>query len=132
MYIGTTREQSKIVGMILMGFGFFLATPPGFIPDDFLDFFIAGYIVKFTGMPLVTALVLTYTVVAWGLIFLGALIYPYNTTSLMNGKLNYFKAVLKKIMTDPWVFFLTITMIVILYYVYSDMMKPLIMAGGAV
>lgn len=124
MYTPFPRQVNKIIGASLMVFGFFLATPPGMItPDDFLNIFLAGIVMSVTGFSKITALVLTYTVIAWGLIIIGALIYPYNTRRLLNGKWNMFRKYMKKTFTDPRWFLLFLVSIAIIWWiftVYSD------------
>jgi len=109
--------------MSLMVFGFFLATPPGIItPDDFLNIFLAHKVlVPLLGVSFPLALFLTYTVVAWGLIFIGASIYPYNTKRLITGKLNLFKAAVLRILHNPILLLISIGFFVLifkLYYMY--------------
>ncbi len=112
-----------------MAFGFFLATPPGMItPDDFLNIFLAHKVlVPLLGISFPFALFLTYTVIAWGLIFIGASIYPYNTKRLLTGKLNLFKAAILRILHNPLLLLISIAFFVVIFKLYY---RYIIIKGG--
>lgn len=102
MYLPLNREHSKWLGLSIMLLGFFLSTPPGFIsPDDFLNVILAGFLVSWLHVSTLTALILTYTVIAWGLIILGAMIYPYNTKRLVEGKFHKLTRFGHRIVSSP-------------------------------
>jgi hypothetical protein len=104
---GLGRAKSRIIGLVLMGLGFFLATPPGFIPDDFLDVIIGDLVSRLLGIPLHIGILLTYTVIAYLIFLLGAMIYPYNTMRLLNGFKGRLIALVRRCFTD-WRYFLAL------------------------
>jgi len=131
--LGLSRKWSRLIGLALMGFGFFLATPPGFIPDDFLDVIIATHLSDFLNISFKLSLLLTYTIVAWSLIYIGALIYPYNTTRLLNGKFNKLKQLLVKCFTRPIYFIgLIVGILLMLWFAnwYQGYLLTELTAGG--
>lgn len=116
--LGLGRKMSKWIGMIVIGFGFLLATPPGMIlPDDFLNIIIAGFLTKIFLISMPFALLLTYTAVAWTIILLGASIYPYNTIRLLHGIFGRFIKCFKLIISSPIHFVLFVISLIIIYYI---------------
>ena len=88
------RSPKRKLAILIIGLGILLASPPFiniFIIDDFFNFFIAGFISSKTGISMLNSLIFSYTILAYGLIFLGFYIYPYNTERLMNGFFNKIK-----------------------------------------
>ena len=132
MYTPFPRKVNRWLGMILMGLGFFMATPPGFIPDDFINVFAAGLLHRFLGVSMEIGLVMAYTIVAWGLIFLGALIYPYNTTRLLNGRYHALKNILYKTFTKPTWFLGFLIGLVIVWYMFTAYSEYILTAGGLI
>jgi len=111
VYTPFSESINKMLGIVLMTAGFFMATPPGFIPDDFIDMIIADWLVT-SNFPVLGqyglgwAIFFTYTIIAWGFIYAGALVYPRNTKALVNGKYNLFKQCVYKIFSSPVYMFL--------------------------
>jgi uncharacterized membrane protein len=101
-----------------MLFGFLLATPPGFIPDDWIDVIVATHLSGLLNIGFALSLLLTYTVVAWSIIIIGASIYPYNTVRLLNGKLNQLKSLIAKCFTQP-VYFAGLVIGLLLMYWFA-------------
>lgn len=101
-WMGLTRDQSKFIALLFIFTGFFFADPPfSVLPTDILNILLAGGISSQFGISLELALLLTYTVIAWGLIFIGIWIYPYNSARLLNGYINKFKSLIKIAFRKP-------------------------------
>lgn len=132
MYTPFSKRVNKLLGSTLMVIGFFIATPPGFIPDDFIDVFIAGLLHEVFGVSMMLGLVLAYTVVAWGVLILGALIYPYNTKRLLNGKKNALFAILKKTFTKPVWFMGFLVGLVIVWWMFTTYSNFILTTGGLI
>lgn len=132
MYTPFNRATNRILGIILMGAGFFLATPPGFIPDDFIDVFVAGLLHQTFGVSMLMGLVLAYTVIAWGLIFIGALIYPHNTRRLLNGKYNTMRGLLRKTFTKPVWFMGFLIGLLIVWWMFVTYSEYIMITGGLI
>ena len=120
MYLPLNRQHSRIIGLSLMVLGFFFSTPPGMIsPDDFLNFFTAHKIIMpLFGVSFPTALFLTYTLVGWGLIILGAAIYPYSTKRLLTGKYHQLKAYILKTLKNPVLLLISIAIFILIFKLY--------------
>jgi len=117
---GLGRHWSKVIGTILIALGFFLSTPPGLIfPDDFLNVALAGILVWRFHLSLGVALLLTYTVIAWSLIFIGACFYPCNTFALLRGLKTKIVNAFMRILTNPVLLILSIIGFFIIYYLTS-------------
>lgn len=102
-----------------MTVGFFTTTPPGFIPDDFINIFMAGYLVKLFNLTMINALVLTYVVVGPALFLLGALIFPYNTRRLVISFGKKLINLIRKCFTNPYYFAGLVIGTVIIYFAAS-------------
>jgi len=120
MYLPLPARVNRVIGLALITIGFFLATPPGFIPDDFLDVIVAGFLTANFGIPPYTALFLSYTLIAWSLILIGAMIYPYNTERLLisSGKKVY--RLIVKCLTNPVWFIGLVIGSLILYFIMHN------------
>lgn len=114
---GLTREQAKSVAMVFIVAGFLLADPPfSILPTDFLNLFVAGKIAETFHYPMVKALLFTYTFLAWGLIFFGIWVYPYNTQRMINGTFNKIMNAIKKALNNP---IIVIASLIIFYFIYN-------------
>ena len=103
-----------------MVLGFFFATPPGFLtPDDFLNITLAVFLTNTFGFSHLVSLTLTYTVVAWGLIMLGALVYPYNTTRLIRSKERKVGRLVKRMFSSPAHIFFTLAIFYLMWVIYQ-------------
>ncbi len=91
MYLPLGRFWSKIIAGLLIAIGFVLAPDTltmGFPPmSDLLNIMMATPLSEMLDTSYIVALVLTY-VVAFMLIGLGFLIYPYNTKRLIWGRIH--------------------------------------------
>lgn len=99
---GLKRKNAKLLGLAFIGLGLLMAFPP-FIPspDDMINVFIAGILVDLFHFSEVIALTLTYTLIAWSFIYIGIVIYPYNTRSMFNGLMNRIKRKLIEFKQNP-------------------------------
>ena len=102
------RSPKRKIATFIIGVGILLALPPFvniFIIDDLLNVFIAEFSAKKAEIPMITAFISSYTLVAWSIIFIWFYIYPYNTERLMNGFMNMIKngirSYIKKIKDKP-------------------------------
>ena len=121
---GLKREQSKALGLGMIILGVMLANPPLIpSPDDFLNIIIAKWMVSiFPSIQSGTALLFTYTILAWGLFIFGIYIYPYNTKSLFNGYMNKLKIFVKRQLKNPF----TLLIWIILGYIMFNFYKGLL------
>lgn len=117
-FLGLTRRQAKWLGLSIIIFSIFLMMPPGLPPEptDAVNIIMAKYIVNWLGIEPTTALLYTYTFIAWAIFALGLYIYPYSTTRLFNGYISKLKRFIKKSLKKP--FFILIA-ILIFYYVFN-------------
>lgn len=114
---GLRRENAKFLALAFITFGLLLADPPfSIFPTDFLNIYVGNWISSMFNVSSLTGLVLSYTLVAWGLIFVGAWIYPYNTTLLLNGYRNKAKAYIKRQIKNPIVVLISL---IIFYYMFK-------------
>lgn len=127
--MGLGRSNSKMIGLILMGIGFFLATPPGFPPDDILNVMLADFLARSFQLSIEVAILLTYTLVAWSLIYLGASIYPYNTARLLSGFKNRLIRILMKTFTNPLWFIGFLTSIFIVFFIFLPWYQTFLLGG---
>lgn len=99
---------------------------PGILlPDDFLNFTVAAFLVAAFNIDKLVALAFTYTILPISLILAGAMIYPYNTKRLLNGKVNKARAYAKKIITTPSLLILTIVGVFIMWILFNLYMNYL-------
>jgi len=100
---GLKRGQSRLLALVFITVGVALADPPfGLIPLDFVNLFLAGWLSGlFVSLSFNMALVLTYTVIGWGLFFLGIWIYPYNTSRLLSSYVSKAKKFLRNVVNNP-------------------------------
>jgi len=118
MYLPFPRKVNRAIGLALITIGFFLSTPPGFIsPDDFLNVALAGFLTANFGLAPTFALFMTYTVIAWSLIVLGAMVYPYNTTRLLVSIVKKVQRLIIKCFTNPIYFIGLVVGLIFMYYV---------------
>lgn len=115
------RDEAKKIGSIFLVIGFLMATPPGILlPDDFINMVVAREIAPHLSVAYDEALLITYTLVAWGLILLGAWIYPYNTEALFSSKLHKIKSfIITSIDKNPILFFVSIYLFYIIFQWYN-------------
>ena len=73
-----TKKQRKLIAIPFLALGFFFSTPPIIpSPDDFiLNIPTAKFLYSTYNIPLLTALVATYTIIPLILFAIGILIYP--------------------------------------------------------
>ncbi len=130
MYLPLSRRWSKAVALVIMGLGFFLSTPPGLItPDDFLNVGLTMMLhTWFPCVPMLYLVLATYTVIAWSLIIIGAMIYPYNTHRLLIGKFNLIRRLMIKTVTDPRYTLIAVIFAYIAYIMLTEYAKYL---GGS-
>ena len=99
--MGLTRQQARTLALVFIVVGIGLADIFTGI-DDWLNWGVVwGLIRLFPGLNHNTAILLSYTIIAWGLIWLGCWIYPYNTHSLLNGYVNKLQRLAKKALKNP-------------------------------
>ena len=119
-WMGLTRSQAKAVALVFIVVGLNLAdffTP---IPNDFLNVGLAAWLTThYPSQTPTTWLLLTYTVIAWSLILIGAWIYPHNTHSLLNGYVNKFQELLQKLFRNPVYLGLTVLVLYLTYQWYG-------------
>lgn len=116
-WMGLTRNQAKVLGLafILVGLGLADFFTP--IPDDVLNLAVTSWLTThWTIFDQATWFILSYTVIAWTLIVIGAWIYPHNTHSLLNGYVNKFQTLLKKTVRNP---VYLVTTLIVLYFTYQ-------------
>ena len=120
---GLKRHQSKALGLTLIITGILLANPPFIpIPDDIFNIILAKFLINIFHLSQSTALLLTYTIIAWGLFLLGIYIYPYNTKSLFNGYMNKLKIFVKRQLKNPF----TLLIWIILGYIMFNFYKGIL------
>lgn len=99
---GLKRSQAKKLGMFFLGLGFLISLPPIIpSPDDVINIILAKGLSNIFGLSPVMALAFTYTLIGWGLIYLGLVIYPAHTQSLLNGYVNKVQKKVRKIKKNP-------------------------------
>ena len=121
---GLTRQQSKTLALFFIIFGILLASPP-FLPspDDFLNIIIAKWIIDiFPSIQSGTALLFTYTLLAWGLFILGIWIFPAPTNSLFNGYMNKLKTFIRRQFKNPIALIIWIILGYILFNFYKGLL----------
>jgi len=75
----TFNSFRKIVGGAMIFVALMFASPPfDMIPNDFLNIFLAIFIVSFTGLDKLSVLFFTYTLFPLILFSLGIFIFPVN------------------------------------------------------
>lgn len=117
---GLTRHQSKVLALFFIIIGLALADPPfSFLPTDFLNLFVAGELTHFFNITFNMALLLSYTLIAWSLFFIGIYIYPYNTTSLFNGYIHKLQNYIKRILRNPLAIIVGLTLFYFMYKTYA-------------
>lgn len=100
-WMGLRKTTTKKIGGALIFLGIFLSTPPGLIPDDWLNIGVANFLKMQFDIPTTTGLLYSYTLIAWSTILLGIWIYPYNSTSLINGYMHKLKVYIKRLLSNP-------------------------------
>ena len=126
-----TKNQRKYIGGVLLLIGFFLATPP-FIPspDDFLNIIVAGFLSKSFSIPVFTGLLYSYTIIAWGLLAAGIIIYPERDGVLMT-KLNRkikksIRHQFRKMKADKKYMLLVIVVVMVMIYIYMNILSGML------
>lgn len=120
-WMGLTRDQSKFIALMFIFTGFLFADPPfSVLPTDILNIWLAGGIAQQFSISLEFALLLTYTVLAWGLILIGIWIYPYNSMRLLNGYINKFKGLIKMAFRKPIFLILGLTIFYFMFQWYKN------------
>jgi len=126
-FMGLKRNQAKYLATFLIIIGLLLADPPfSIIPSDILDLFVAGLLFKYLNpfaWSFELILLLTYTVLAWSIFFLGIWIYPYNTDSLLNGYINKFQNALKKALRNPIIIGFGLIMFYLIFRLYKGILE---------
>ena len=100
---GLTRSQAKSLALFFIILGILLASPPMIpSPDDLLNIAIAKWLINvIPSLSQTTALLITYTLLAWGLFFLGIWIFPAPTHTVFNGYVNKLKSFVRKQTKNP-------------------------------
>lgn len=125
---GLNRNQAKKLGLFFIFAAALFADPPGgLLPfNDLLNFWAASKLTMLFGGSGTMWIVATYTVIPLALLLVGAWIYPHNTHSILNGYVNKFQSLIKKIVTNPLLLAFTIASFVIFYKVYSTYLQGVI------
>lgn len=125
------KNQRKLIGGAILVFGFLLALPP-FVPspDDFINFIIAQWLSLNFSIPLFTALLYTYTIIAWSIIALGIVVYPERDGVLIT-KLNrkikrYIRDQLRKMNADMGYTVLVILLMLVTIMLYMRVLSGMI------
>lgn len=120
---GLNRDQAKKLGLFFIIIGLAFADPPfSILPTDFINIWFAGVIAPVLHVSLEVALLLTYTVWAWGLILLGVWIYPYDSKRLLSGYITKFKKLISKVLRNPILLAIGLT---IFYFIFQWYKKQL-------
>lgn len=99
---GLNRKQAKAVGLFFIIIGLAFADPPfSMIPSDFINLWVGGILANLLNISFELAILLTYTVIAWGLILLGIYIYPYDSERLLSGIINKIKRGISLALKQP-------------------------------
>lgn len=131
-WMGLNREQSKFIATILIFTGLFFADPPfSILPFDFMNIWLAGGISQHFGIKMGVALLLTYTVIAWGLFFIGVWIYPYDSKRLISGYITRFKKFLKEAINKPLYMVFGISMFYLIYRWYNKSLDPITLLNSS-
>lgn len=89
------RKWRKNAAFLLFITAFVIATPPAMFGEVFTDLFInlplATYLSARFGFELMTSLVITYTLIPILLLYIGAILYPADTTRTFNGQFTKIK-----------------------------------------
>lgn len=118
---GLRRGNAKRLGLLFIITAILLADPPfSAIPNDFINLFLANFLMKITSLSFEMAIVLTYTLIPLTLFAVGIYIYPYNTQSLLNGYISKAKKFFKKQMKNPIMILIGITMFIIVFKIYKS------------
>jgi len=85
------RKLRKRIALIIFTLAFIMALPPGFpageiFSDLFLNLPTATFLNMKFGIGIITALVLSFTLVPVFLVYVGSLIYPADTERTFNGQ----------------------------------------------
>ena len=116
-----SRKPKRTLAMAFIIFGVLLASPPfiNLLPDDIINIWLAKWITEQTGISMLNALVLTYTLIAWSIILTGFFIFPYNTGRLINGFFNKIKngirIYINKVRRQP-IYLIGIGIIIFIFY----------------
>ena len=119
-----SNKTLKIIGGVLIVLGIFLSDPPTglFPPDDFLNPMLAGVIVFLTGMSFAFALLLTYTLIGWGILVAGILIYPKKNETLINEIIMKAKGFIHSIIKSPVKIAIVAFSLYIIYHLYAGIL----------
>jgi hypothetical protein len=125
----TFNNIRKVVGGILIFVALIFASPPfDMIPNDFLNIFLAIWIVAITGLDKLIVLFFTYTLFPAILFSIGVFIYPINGSKI-SWCVNMFRKVVKgyvKFIKRPRNLIISIVILAIIYYFYAQLLMPLI------
>jgi len=101
-FMGLTRKNAKRLAVVVIALGAGMASPPIFPdPTDFINIWMAKQITSMFGIAPLTALTLTYTVIAWSILYLGFWIYPHSTEKIMSGFITKIKRLIIKCKRNP-------------------------------
>jgi hypothetical protein len=125
----TFNSFRKIVGGAMIFVALMFASPPfDMIPNDFLNIFLAIFIVSFTGLDKLSVLFFTYTLFPLILFSLGIFIFPVNGNRI-DFCVKWFRNILKgyiKFIKKPFNLVLSIIVFLIIYYFYSKILLSMI------
>jgi len=125
---GLTRSQAKSVGLFFIFTAATFADPPGgLIPfSDFLNFWVSDTLLLWFGGSSLMWTIFTYTILPFMLLLLGSWIYPHNTHSILNGYVNKFQEIIKKIVTNPALLLFVSVSAWLFYKLYSTYLQGVI------
>lgn len=123
---GLRRMHAKKLALAFIIVGLFFADPPGgLLPfNDFINLWFAKVLTENIGIfNLITWTIITYTFIAWGLIIIGAYIYPHNTKRILNGIFIKISKAVRKGLKNPLVIIISLF---IFYHIFKWYQKTLL------
>lgn len=119
--IGLSKHTSYFIGAGLMALALIMFLPPPFsFGDDFLINVPIAFALNAFGIPILTALIITYTVIPMALFLMGAWFYPGPTVMLIKRKIKKATNTSKRLYKNPWVLLVAGIIIILLWSWYAD------------
>lgn len=116
-----SNKNRKRIALGLFALAIIMAIPPNieFITDLLINLPLAMFITQQTNFSLINSLVLTYTLIPLAIIYLGAWVYPSDTTKTFNGQFlklkNFFIKYINLVKKNPLHLAWALGAIIILY-----------------
>jgi len=117
---GLRRESARKLALVFIFVGALIADPPfSIIPNDWINFLLAGLMSTHLGLTFNAALLLTYSVIGPLLFLTGIYIYPFNSHLLFFGYVKKLQRFLRKQIKNPVSIAIGIIMFIIMHRIYA-------------